>query len=397
MKRILIIWEGAADRPLADLGDRTPLEVSVCPEASRLATLGAAGRIGPVKQGWEWRNEMYLARYLGISREETRGLFRGPVEAAGLGLSLPVGTWVYRVNFATFDGDILSDCRTPGLREEETRMLLKDLAPLWKEAGWDLVLLEGGAALAVDRQGRTDLPAGDPPGLREGEAIDRLLPGLSGRDTLHDLLERSRAVLEAHPANDVRVDLGENPANALLPWGGGPMPDPVRTTLPEPGVMVSRSPLARGLAVLTGMEQLDVADPWKELEADRPVFRIPRLVELLRQSDILMLYVQAPREPGRYGTEGADKVRALERLDQSVLAPMLSVLSAYRPWRLLMTTDSLVSSETGRPEPGYVPMVVSGEDVEPDAVSHWDERMCASGSIGDVRADEVRQLLRRTM
>ncbi|MFL7809596.1 MAG: hypothetical protein AB8I80_13245, partial [Anaerolineae bacterium] len=54
----------------------------------------------------------------------------------------------------------------------------------------------------------------------EGERIDRYIG--SGKDTfLEEVLERSNEVLLKQTLNDVRLDLGENPANAVWLWGGG--------------------------------------------------------------------------------------------------------------------------------------------------------------------------------
>ena len=51
MKTLVVVAAGAADRPLEDLGGRTPLEAAATPHLDRIATEGRLGRLVPAPPG----------------------------------------------------------------------------------------------------------------------------------------------------------------------------------------------------------------------------------------------------------------------------------------------------------------------------------------------------------
>ena len=52
MKHIIILGDGMADEPLAQLGGRTPLQVAVKPTIDRLAKEGRCGMLHTVPDGY---------------------------------------------------------------------------------------------------------------------------------------------------------------------------------------------------------------------------------------------------------------------------------------------------------------------------------------------------------
>ncbi len=391
MKTAMIIYEGVADRPVAALEDRTPMEVARCSFATDLAVTGAGGYITPARAADDNRPEMRLGQFLGMSAPDARALRRGPLEALGADLDVPEDAWVYRADFVTMDGTMLSECAVRRLSMEETEALTDTVRARVEEEGVELHVLQPGRVTVICRGAAADQSASVSPFDVEGMEYDSALPKRKHAFAQRFLLHSYEALM-GHSINEVRVDLGDNPANALWPWGGGPALRP-EAEYPA-GVMATHCLMARGLAVLLGMRLVDLVDPWKELKGKREAFKIVGLVEALRENDWLSVYIEAPHAGGRYGG-AAEKVWALESLDHFMLGPILSILDAHRPWRVLLTADGAVMAKNGRPVADSVPFIVAGEGVEPDGVGHWDEAACAHGELGKVRADEVFALLRK--
>ena len=136
-------------------------------------------------------------------------------------------------------------------------------------------------------------------------------------------------------------------------------------------------------------------NPWAAMEGKKPGFRIARVVELLRDYDDLVVYVGSPEEWGRYGAGPLEKARALKMLDRFVLSPLMSLLDAYRPFRILLTTDGVMSSEQDRPLEGGIPFILSGDQVEPDGCMKWNEKACAEGLMGSCKPSFLGSLFER--
>jgi 2,3-bisphosphoglycerate-independent phosphoglycerate mutase len=397
MKYVMVIYEAAADKPLGALNGRTPLEVARCPQAAFVAEKGAAGLVSPISEGLDGRNEVCLAGFLGVEADAALDLQRGPVEGAALVDEADESfSFAYCGSFVTLDGDRLSDGRVGSLSVSETETLCGVLQDGFEHERFRFVTTGSARIVVFCHAADADRMPGYPPCFHEGErANDYLPPTRKGADEglLREMLRRSGELLSRQTLNDVRLDLGENPANAVWLWGGGPLRKSVRAMAGRElkGCMISNSAMARGLARLAGM---NVVQPPAGEEDDRqePAFSEDFLRKNLEMCDVLVLYVEAPRKLGQYGT-AVEKVRALEALDQSVLAPLMDVMEEQGEYRLLLASDGVVSSENQRPASGSNPFVMTGSGIEPDDVNKWNENAAAAGRYGRVRLTGLFELL----
>ena len=187
------------------------------------------------------------------------------------------------------------------------------------------------------------LAAGDkpvpPPELLLGELWERHLPGGETERALRALLEQGAKILEQHPVNRVRADLGENPANMLWLWGaadaGSSRSFADRTGLS--GAVVSSSFLLRGFAKALGLG-------WKEGPAsfeERSMKPIAKTVHgLLERHDFVYVHLSvASNDP-------VQRLVAMERLDQLLLKPLTEQLPQSGPWRLLTVVDDRTRGTT---------------------------------------------------
>jgi len=139
---------------------------------------------------------------------------------------------------------------TLGLSMQDVDRLLPALKPLFGDAGmpidapvpsrWYLRLAPG-----------TRLPAFTEPDEALGaDLFDHLAEGPEGR-RWRSLLTEAQVVLHNHPWNAWRMDSGLRPVNSLWFWGGGTLPDHVRS---DHARLFSDEELARGIAAAAGLE-----------------------------------------------------------------------------------------------------------------------------------------------
>ncbi|HOT93698.1 MAG TPA: phosphoglycerate mutase, partial [Methanoregulaceae archaeon] len=87
MKVFVLLGDGMADEPLAELGGKTPLEYASTPNMDRLAREGRCGTVSTIPEGFEAGSDVANMGLLGYDpRRFYTG--RGPLEAASMGIAL---------------------------------------------------------------------------------------------------------------------------------------------------------------------------------------------------------------------------------------------------------------------------------------------------------------------
>ena len=233
------------------------------------------------------------------------------------------------------------------------------------------------------------------PGTCPGWTLDDpLVPRWFGRskDWSQPYTAWSRSALAGHPINEVRVDLGEDPAHRLWLWGGGPVRGELNA-LDVPGLpkktdriaVFGSCPLARGFARSIGGGSYSIRHPFDE-EGSGPVIRVPDMVEALRLHDVVIVWISATGPGGQYA-DAAQTVRALEALDQHVVGPLQDVLAAYRPARgTLIAVEAQAPGESIRLS-GRMPLLQWGDGLSSDQLGTWHEDTADSGRLGEIPID----------
>jgi len=104
-KYLLIICDGMGDLPIAELGNKTPLEAASTPNLDRLAQNGKLGLMYVLGKGIRPNSDEAHLVLLGYDLEKDYP-GRGPIEAAGVGIVLQEGDVAIRANLATIDQDL---------------------------------------------------------------------------------------------------------------------------------------------------------------------------------------------------------------------------------------------------------------------------------------------------
>src|SRR3569623_695191 len=93
MKYAIIIPDGAADEPLAELGGKTPIEAAATPNMDRVAAEGRQGTARTVPEGFESGSDVATMTLLGYD-PAVYHTGRAPLEAAAMRIPLTPTDWV---------------------------------------------------------------------------------------------------------------------------------------------------------------------------------------------------------------------------------------------------------------------------------------------------------------
>ncbi len=227
MKYVVIIGDGMADRPIAELGNATVLQAAVTPCMDELARRGVIGRARTIPPGFPPGSDVANLSILGYdpARYYTG---RAPLEAASMGVPLAEADAAYRCNLVALrslgDGRFVMDDYSSGhISTDEAHILIAALNDALRSDGISFYSGVSYRHLMVWKDGRVD-PVCTPPHDILDQEIASHLPEGEGSMVLRDLMRRSVGVLECHPVSVKRAAQGKKAPNSIWLWGQGRRP-----------------------------------------------------------------------------------------------------------------------------------------------------------------------------
>jgi 2,3-bisphosphoglycerate-independent phosphoglycerate mutase len=385
MKLVVLLGDGMADLPLAQLQGKTPLQAAKKPNMDRLALRGRSGLAQTVPEGFPPGSDVANLSVMGYSPSRYYS-GRAPLEAAAMGVVLGKADIAFRCNFVTIEGGIMQDYSAGHITTEEGRELIEALQPLMAQqrlyAGVSyrnlLVLQAGAKAICTPPHDISDQP------------VASYQPRGPDSEQLIRLMDVARPILAGNPVNKKRITAGKRPANAIWLWGQGPAP--AMPSFAEKyglkGAMISAVDLLKGIGKYAGLQVIDVAGATGNIDTNYEG-KVQAALEALKSCDFVYLHIEAPDEMGHEGNIDL-KVKAIELFDKHVVGPVVEGLEkSGEDWRVLLLPDHAtpISIKTHSRDP--VPFTISGKGVSPDGVERFDETAAKQGGYGLVEATKL--------
>ncbi|MFW6457209.1 MAG: phosphoglycerate mutase, partial [Planctomycetota bacterium] len=213
-----------------------------------------------------------------------------------------------------------------------------------------------------------------PPHQAMGELLMDILPTGKGSGHIIEIMRASKDVLENQEVNEVRRDLGQNPANMIWLWGEGSPPsmEPFSRKYGLSGKAISAVNLVRGLARLVGWDIIEVPGITGFTDTDYGAKGRYAIDALNNDAEIVLVHVEAPDEAS-HEQDARAKVRAIEQIDQNVVGPVLAAGDDFKGFRMMVMSDHITSVEKGRHMRGMVPMAMWGEGIRGSFGGRFDE------------------------
>lgn len=363
MKYVVILPDGAADDPLAELGGRTPLEAARTPNMDWIAEHGRLGRIRTVPDGFTPATDVATLSIFGYDPAENY-TGRAPLEAAAQHIAAAEDQIIFRCNFVTVEDGLMKDFTADHIDQAEADRLVSDLNDLFADDPCEfhtgvsyrnLMLASDAMDMDLTCQPPHDIP---------GEPVAQYQPRGAGADRIIEVMDRARAILADHPVNSKRLDTGRCEVTDIWLWGQG------RPTVLQPfferfgaaGAVITGVDIIRGLAVCMGMKLIDVPGATGYLDTNY-AGKGEAGVAALDSFDMVVVHVEAPDEAGHQG-DAAAKVEAIEKVDELVVGPMLEAVRQYDDWRILVAPDHPTPCGTKAHSAVPPPFAYAGSDVE---------------------------------
>ena len=395
MKYILVVMNAASDHPVDELDGRTPLEAGKLANLAFFTKQGKLGQARPLDDGFDSSPEAVFLATLGYDpKQHYRG--PGPLEAANLEVKMEPNEVAFRMNLITEFNGSLSDATAGNISSKEARALVTHLN---KKLASEFVRFFPGnhyrhIAVLKDAHGFDALSAKTYSAEEvEGKPLPLHLPKGPGEELLKKLMYDARLLLQDHEINQVRVDLGENPANMVWLSGQG-----TTLTLEKfsdrfslSGALIAGIEYARGVGRLAGLTVLEVSGATGDLETSYEK-KGKALLEALEEKDFVVVQVRACEEASRRGDLKA-KISALEGIDFFILSKAREYYEKNRETRILITGTQTFATSMKRPVRDSVPFVLVGKNVMADENERMTELAAKNSTFKVDKRTELIQLL----
>ena len=369
MKYIILLGDGMADRPHAELGGKTCLQAAKTPNLDQLATLGQVGMVHTIPPGFPPGSDVANLTVMGYDpRKYYTG--RSPLEAASIGVELAPNDIAYRCNLVTLRlagsrsttsgakrRAVMEDFSAGHISTQEGRLLIEEID---SKLGTEHIRFYPGVSyrhLMVWKGGRDKVECTPPHDIQDKDIQD-YLPCGDGDEILNELMENSIEVLLAHPVNKTRQEHGKRMANAIWLWGQGRRPNmpTFREKYGLEGAVISAVDLTKGIGIYAGFEVIDVPGATGWIDTNY-VGKAEHALWALRNKDFVYVHVEAPDEAGHTG-DLKNKMKAIEDFDEFIVGNIIHGMKQFDEYRILALPDHPTPLEIRTHSNEPVPFVI---------------------------------------
>ncbi len=397
----MVILDGCADRPVKELGGKTPLEVAVKPTIDRLAAEGSCGLMDVISPGIRPGSD---TAHLAIFGYDPYKYYpgRGPLEALGAGLMLSPGDVAFRTNVATVNSDLIVVDRRggryidPGEVREIENVVNNEVLPILKgKYGIDAIYKQ-----TVEHRGVLVLRGGVSPhvsdtdphavGAKVSEARALSNDAKVTAEFINEFTKLVYEKLSRAEFNERRTREGRGPINMVLLRGAGSMRnfEPLSSRYRIKPAIIAGVALIRGIGRALGMDAINVNN-YIGSKDDDFMAAFQTAAKALGNYNFVFVHVKSTDSMSHDG-DARGKVMIMERVD----AGMRSFLEeAPGDTYIFITCDHatpiVVKDHTGDP----VPFMAWGPDVMKDDITQFSERTCARGFWNRIRGIDVMNII----
>ena len=346
MKYIVVLGDGMADYAVDEFGGNTILDVANKPNMDYMASHGELGMVKTVAGGMKPGSDVANLSVMGYDTKKCYS-GRSPLEAASIGVELKDTDVTFRTNLVTlsdeenYEDKTMVDYSAGEITTEEARELMKTIND---ELHTDVCTFYPGVSyrhLLVWDKGSTNVKLTPPHDISD-KKIARYLPGGDGAEQLLAMMKKSVGILAKHPVNKKRIAEGKRPATSIWPWGEGTKPslENFEKKFGMRGSVISAVDLIKGIAILAGMESIDVEGANGNFDTNYKGKADAAFKALTQDgSDFVYIHLEGPDECGHRG-EAKNKKYAVEMIDEKIIGYLKNKLEkANIEYKMMILPD----------------------------------------------------------
>ena len=373
MKYVLLVGDGMADLPIAELQNMTVLEYTHCPMLDKLASAVEIGSVQTVPISMAPGTD---TAFYGLMGYDPREYYTGmaPLEAHGMGIRLADGEIAIRCNLVnisddSFDIAVMGSHSCYNVDNEVGRVIVDWLIhePEFKSEldalSMTIVPCYGFRHLAIlkhsERYNIEEDFAIVPPHDITGKQIRNYInPQTNNNRLMWRLIRKSSEILPRCPYNQELVRMGYRPCNCIWLWGAGTKPDfvSIRERFGVSGAVIAGVPIVNGICSLCGMTPIRVEGATGYKNTNYQGKALSAVDALLNKGfDFVLVHVEAPDECSHEGDIDG-KIMAVKNIDK--MAETIVKGLGEEEFRIMVMSDHISSLESRTHDWGSVPYLL---------------------------------------
>lgn len=347
MKYLIVIPDGMADEPIAELGGLTPMEKANKPEMDLLVKEAFVGTVSNVPKGMVPESDTANLAILSYDpKVYSKG--RSPLEAVSMGIEMKPEDTAFRCNVVTlsdngedYDDKIILDHSADEISTPEADLLIKALE---EKLGNETRRFYTGISYRhclIIKNGNDRYDFTRPHDILGKRIGDYLPKKENGGEEFYRLMHDSFEILNHHPVNEERRRRGLRPANSAWLWSPGKKPQ-----LPSfyekwhlNGAVISAVDLIKGIGLCAGMRSIDVPGATGNVHTNYKGKADAAIKAFEEGTDLVYVHVEAPDECG-HRAELDTKILSIEKIDSEILSPVVAYLrNRKEDFRVMVLPD----------------------------------------------------------
>lgn len=348
MKIYMILLDGAADRKIKTLGNKTPLQIANTPALDTLAKRG--------KQT--------------LDRRTARGLEEEELQMLANDITQQVDLTKYHVNFR-----LLAFGHHRGIlvfysKTEKLSGNVSNTDPGFRKNGvWGTPVKNYEAkplkCFALDEKEESKLTA----------------------NIVNDFIQQSNEILIKNEVNKRRIERSELPANYLLVRDGGQEPKPMPQFKEKFGLTLSmygQLPAENAIAKLIGAKF--TFSKSLDLQLDKDFLENSEKILVQDKADVKFIHIKGPDEPG-HDNKPEEKIKAIEFIDKYFLSNLIKDIEEED--LVIVTCDHATPCELKIHSADKIPVLISGRNIQKDGSTKFDEENASKGKLSIKKAIDI--------
>lgn len=371
MKRVLIILDGLGDEPIAELGNRTPLEAAVAPNLQRIAQDGEIGTVATTFDGYPVESMVCIMGLLGYAPQEFYPAGRAGFEAAAQGIELNDSDLILRCNTVTVDRDRqrLADFTGGMITDSAASGLIRGIKT--PSPKWELYSGQSYRNILIVRDAGIDprsLKCREPH-MHIGGDVEDLLPTALDSQA-EGVASDLRDFLRGTQSQIASADQEEGCAANML-WVWSPSQKAVWPTFTSrtgwTAAVVGGLDFLKGIALAAGMNWQDVPGATGYTDTDYAA-KARYALDHLATHDFVLVHINATDEAAHQRDWNA-KIDAIQKADSVVIGPILQELERTYggEFKIAVCGDHTTRCSDGKHTADLVPFAAYPSRTEPGA------------------------------
>lgn len=384
MKYVVVLCDGMADLPIEELGNRTPMQAANKPHIDALAKTSLVGKVRTVDDGLAPGSDVANLSVMGFDPLKCY-TGRSPLEAANIGVDMSDTDVAIRCNLVTLSDDAkyedksMVDYCAGDISTAEADEIIKTIQQELGGGEFDFFTGVSYRHCLIWHGGKCDGYTLTPPHDISGKPIADHIAG-HVESGLIELMKKSEDILKNHPVNLARIKEGKRPANSIWLWGQGSRPslEDFQKKNGIKGAVVSAVDLIKGIGRCANMQVIDVDGATGYIDTNFDG-KAKAAIDALADNDYVYVHLEAPDECG-HRREVKNKVRAIELIDEKIVAPLIEALKGEH-FKMLILPDHPTPISTGTHSREPVPFMLYDSGRNESGVSTLTEDEAAKTGV----------------